>query len=230
MKNAAICLFLILLFSSPSLVFADSQLEACDPNKVAQAQSGYRCQAGDFIWEVGETTGSGKRVYKDLTGGLLVSGVVAENTAQYGALSLCTDDSNITWNLPSGYPKYEAGKESGQLPKNGRCLWGEEYRDGKCFFPSADSDFVILNTHHVREVVPEVKDGHFWSSSIDPSNTYLAYAYFAGSYGDVSPSFRYGYTYWYAVLCTARTSIRIDGAPKRPHFICAPLTEHHFQT
>jgi hypothetical protein len=45
-------------------------------------------------------------------------------------------------------------------------------------------EFEIAEEHGFREVL-EIDSGWFWSSSVNPSNTYYAYVFFVGYYGGI---------------------------------------------
>lgn len=131
-----------------------ASVEACDPAKVATAESGYICRADLALWLVNSDTYAGKRVYTDLKSGLKVTETVATKINQYDAEKQCKDG----FSLPTGYPSSQNGT-------NG--------------FPKQDSEFVRLESDHIRDVVPGMNDNKwFWSSSVLANNTYFAYDFF----------------------------------------------------
>jgi hypothetical protein len=153
--------------------------EACDPQAVAKAETGYSCvvqtKSGPVSWRVeAVSTGSSKfRVIKDLKSGLYVSddmgkhpyeSAVNQNLCQSPAYSNQKGNlTSVTWRLPSGYPRALNGKNK---------------------FPNRDSDFVLLDDDGIREVVPGLANKWFLSSSETGSASAMTSAYgYDGDFG-----------------------------------------------
>ena len=174
-----------------------AEVELCDLEKMAKAEPGYECQVKtqneNVIWQLHVKTASGKKVWKDMKSGLLVSDILDGKFTQYQAQDMCTNPSSedargnlisLNWSLPSGYPESFNGKKG---------------------FPNKDSDFETLEKNGIRKVI-DTSGRYFWSSSVHPFFSSNAY-FFNGSYGGIFNFYR-GYDgrddYPGSVLCVSR--------------------------
>ena len=66
-------------------------------------------------------------------------------------------------------------------------------------FPTKE-EFEVAESHGFREVVPNMANKWFWSSSVDPYSTYYAFG-FGGDDGDIYYDFRF---FNYSVRCVLR--------------------------
>ena len=152
-----------------------AEVELCSLEKMANVEPGYECQAGDLhgnaIWQLQVKTARGKKVWKNLTTGLLVSDILDEKFTQYQAEDICTNPSSleargnlsmINWSLPTGYPPKSSNEKN--------------------------SDFETLEANGVRKVI-DTNGRYFWSSSVDPNYSYDAFG-FDGNNGHIEVSNR----------------------------------------
>ena len=173
------------LSASPSQPRSDdvvtSATETCDPQTIAKAVKGYTCvvktKSGSVAWRVEAvipTESRTFRVMKDLKSGLYVSDDMGKHSHESAVKeNLCQspDYSNqrgnltsVSWRLPSGYPRSLNGK-------NG--------------FPNHDSDFVILESDGIRQVIPGLSSKYFVSSSeAGKTADYISYG-FDGEFGGI---------------------------------------------
>jgi len=158
-----------------------SATETCDPQTIAKAAKGYTCvvksKSGSVAWRVEAvilTESRTFRVVKDLKSGLYVSDDMGKHSHEFAVKqNLCgsPDYSNqrgnltsVSWRLPSGYPRSLNGK-------NG--------------FPNHDSDFVILESDGIRQVIPGLSSKYFVSSSeAGKPADYISYG-FDGEFGGI---------------------------------------------
>jgi hypothetical protein len=158
-----------------------STTETCDPQTIAKAAKGYTCvvksKSGSVAWRVEaviSTESRTFRVVKDLKSGLYVSDDMGKHSHEFAVKqNLCgsADYSNqrgnltsVSWRLPSGYPRSLNGK-------NG--------------FPNHDSDFVILESDGIRQVIPGLSSKYFVSSSeAGKPADYISYG-FDGEFGGI---------------------------------------------
>src|SRR5215831_551373 len=158
-----------------------SATETCDPQTIAKAAKGYTCvvktKSGSVAWRVEAVIPTESRTFramKDLKSGLYVSDDMGKHSHESAVKeNLCgsPDYSNqrgnltsLTWRLPSGYPRSLNGK-------NG--------------FPNHDSDFVILESDGIRQVIPGLSSKYFVSSSeAGKPADYISYG-FDGEFGGI---------------------------------------------
>ncbi|MBI2608433.1 MAG: hypothetical protein HYW47_02410 [Deltaproteobacteria bacterium] len=172
------------------------EIELCDLEKTKQTDQGYKCKVetedGDVVWYLHTKTESGKKVWKDMKSGLLVSDILDGTFTHYQAQDICTHPSsleargnlsNITWSLPTGYPKDLNGKHG---------------------FPNEDSDFETLEDNGVLKVIDTTGSEYLWSSSVYPRDSDFAYGFYG--YGDIVGGYnRDGCGYYFgSVLCVGR--------------------------
>ena len=112
-----------------------------------------------------------------LNGKLWLDGIKT-NVTQYDAVSFCANQNK---DLPSGYHRELNGK-------NG--------------FPNQDSDFVVADSHGIREVFKDMGGRRFWSASVFPGSPDYAFVFSYG--GDVVSGYRDYYFSYYSVRCVGR--------------------------
>lgn len=117
--------------------------------------------------------------WKDKKSGKTWFDEMSKDINQYDAVTTCNDKGQ---SLPSGWPARLNGK-------NG--------------FPNYDSDFVAAEKHGIREVFKDMKDRWFWSSSVRPDGTFIAYG-FIGVSGYVGYGNRYFHNSFGSARCVSR--------------------------
>lgn len=114
------------------------------------------------IFQLVKRTSDGKEVWKDTKSGLIWSDRLDKTYSQYNALNACSDYSTMNARGNLEYVSFS-------LPS-------------KADFETAEND-------GIREVLPNMKDHYFWSSSVFPYDSYVAYG-FGGSYSGFVAGFR----------------------------------------
>ncbi len=155
----------------------ETKIEECSLEKTTKAEQGYECKVetknGEATWLLHTKTESGKMVWKDLTSGLLVSDIF-DGTYNHNQISdVCTEAS-------SSEARGHLTALSWALPSKG--------------------DFKTLEANGVRKVI-DTSGRWFWSSSVNPNNSFSAY-YFNGNNGNIGDCYR-GYNDGSA-LCASR--------------------------
>jgi hypothetical protein len=185
----------LMIISLTSAAFA---YEACDTDLIENAPSGYTCSVGGSVWRVEspvvKSTILGSNRYR--TSGTFLNlntgiKVLKREGTNYRLDVNEHDCERFGYVLPSGYP---------------------ENLNGKLGMPNEDSDFVKLEKHHIRDVIPGIKprswdvpgpDSDLYYLSSTPANHPVYHYYYAYTWnGEITYEEYYRSDYTHAgMLC-----------------------------
>jgi hypothetical protein len=130
---------------------------------------------------------SGKfmEVWKDSESGLLWGDLLDKEYSHYDAIALGADNKVVS---ETACKSDEGKAASAQI--------GE-----KSFGLPTRAEFEAAEKNGIREVVPNMRDRWFWSASVHPENSFVAW-YYVGNVGFIYDDFRVSYVD--AVRCVGR--------------------------